>query len=78
MGFGLMTRFIGLSVTASDFTLQFTFTHTHTHTHTVVSTVTSSLLLLGMLVLASTGIPLVSQSVPYLIYQELTAEVHNN
>jgi hypothetical protein len=40
-GFGLMTRFIGLFDTAHDYKLEFTVTHT------LVSTVTSSLLLLG-------------------------------
>jgi hypothetical protein len=46
-GFGLMTGFIGPFDTARECTLQFTYTHTHTQTHILVSTVTSSLLLLG-------------------------------
>jgi hypothetical protein len=41
MGFGLIIRVIGLFDTALDYTLQFTITHT------LVSTVTSSLPLLG-------------------------------
>jgi hypothetical protein len=41
MGFVLMTRFIGLYDTASDYTLQFIITHT------LVSTVMYSPLLLG-------------------------------
>ncbi|PNF33963.1 hypothetical protein B7P43_G04650 [Cryptotermes secundus] len=41
MGFELMTQFIANFDTSHDYTLQFTITHT------LVSTVTSSLLLLG-------------------------------
>jgi hypothetical protein len=43
MGFGLINGFIVLFDTAHDYTLQFTITQTHT----LVSTVTSSLPLLG-------------------------------
>jgi hypothetical protein len=71
MGFGLMTRFIGLFET--PLMLHFRI-HYYTYTHTLVSTVTSSL----QLPMANVPLPLVSCTIPGLSYQLLTATAHND
>jgi hypothetical protein len=68
-----MTGFIGLFITARDYTLQFTITQT------LVSTVTSSLPLLGNVFQRRT-FPFiwVPELTPWLSYYELlTATAHN-